>query len=358
MWNVKIAGMWLSCRRWRVAGALLLMLGVVGDCLAGWLLFSGGACWCLLWHGLCVLLWAWGMHLSVWRGESCQVWSNRWGLSALLPGIGAFPGLGLSACTVAFILARYCFVRAACTDAAGAAEQAAGDRGAQAEAFPTCQEPVVPFVDDMHEGNTEARRAVVAELSRAANPATTNLLRRLLCDTRAEIRCDASIALNSLEDKMAHQLHQAFAAWRANPTDIECTLACINHGYHYASSNVLDPKSQRFYLLRVHDLLQQVLAGREHKNAALWLRLADVGQRLGQFSQALQAALQAVHLQPEAPDASLLAMDLAFRSHAWDTLYELAGQHTTILPAVLPSRPAHICPASSGPEIREEVRSE
>jgi HEAT repeat protein len=217
---------------------------------------------------------------------------------------------------------------------------------------------VLPFVDDVHEGNTEARRAVVAELSRVANPGTTQLLRRLLCDTKAEIRCDASIALNSLEDKMAHELHLAFAAWRANPTDIEHSLTCIDHSYRYATSNVLDAKSQRFYLLLVYDLLQQVLAGKGHEDAALWVKLADVHQRLGQLPEALQAALQAVHLRPAASDVSLLAMDLAFRSHAWDILYSLAGQHVDTLPEVLPFQHGQAGTASCGPGVWEEERYE
>lgn len=359
---MKIAGMRLFCRRWRVAGVLLLMVSVPGDCLAGWWLLCGGAWWWLLWHGLCTCLWAWGMNLSggqraeSWR-ERPALWPNRWGLSALLLGISAFPGLGLAACTAAFVLARYCFVRAGGVDAC-AAEQGMSERGRQAEAPSACQGPVLPFIDDLYEGNTEARRAVVAELSRAANPGTTHLLRRLLCDTKAEIRCDASIALNSLEDKMAHQLHQAFAAWRAHPTDVESALACIEHGYRYATSNVLDPKSQRFYLLQVHDLLRQVLAGKEQKNAPLWVLLADVEQRLGRLPQALQAALQAVDLRPEASETSLLAMDLAFRSRAWDLLYELAGQQTGPLPEVLPLRHTHTCTPSTGPQVREEVCSE
>jgi hypothetical protein len=361
MWNVKILGRQLSCRIWRIAGALVLIAGVVGDCLAGFLLFSGGTCWCLFWHGLCALLWAWGVNLCAWRDEVFEVrlciLPNRWGLSALLLGLGAFPGLGLSACTLAFVLARYLFVWAACVDAS-IAEQEVRERWEQKEVCSLRQEPVLPFVDDMHEGNTEARRAVVAQLSRAANPGTTHLLRRLLCDTKAEIRCDASIALNSLEDKMAQELHQAFAAWRVNPTDIECALACIDHGYRYATSNVLDTKSQHLYLQQVHDRLQQVLACRGREDATLWVKLADVSQRLGQVPQALQAALQAVHLQPESSDTSLLAMDLAFRSHAWDILYSLAGQHTDGLPEVLPFGPGQTGTESCGPDVWEEVRSE
>lgn len=328
------------CSVWRVAGALALGAGLVGDCLAGLHLLASGNGWDLLWHTPLAVLWAGGVNLLAGQDETQQAPGrlNRWGWSALLLGPGTFPGLGDLACTLAFVLARILFVDAVCADGG------AGSRGAPDEwrpgdpSFVPRDEPVLPFVDDVCEGNTDARRAVVAELGRAANPETTHLLRRLLCDARAEIRCDASIALNFLEDKMSHELHRAFADWRANPADITCSLVFVDHCYRYATSNVLDTMSQRLYLVLVRDLLQQVLAEGERASAALWVKLADVRQRLGELPEALQDALHAVHLRPEASDASVLAMDLAFRSHAWDVLYALAGQHSDLRPGFSPGR--------------------
>lgn len=333
MENVKTVVVRHCCSVWRVAGALLLGAGLVGDCLVGFQLLAGASGWDLLWHVPLAMVWAGGVNLLAGRGET---WFNRWGWSALLLGSGTFPGLGELTCTLAFVLARALFARAVCADVDAVSQPDEPQRGGVP--FVPRDEPVLPFVDDVCEGNTDARRAVVAELSRAANPETTQLLRRLLCDARAEIRCDASIALNYLEDKMSHELHQAFADWRANPADTACSLAFVDHCYRYATSNVLDAMSQRLYLVLVRDLLQQVLAGGEPAGAALWLQLADVRQRLGELPEALQDALHAMHLRPEASDASALAMDLAFRSHAWDVLSMLAAQHTDLLPGFSPGQ--------------------
>jgi hypothetical protein len=333
-------GVRFSDRGQRIAGALLLIVGLVGDCLEGFLLIYPGGGWSILWHLLFALLWTWGGRLLVRQAGARRAVSSsepeRWGLTALLLGVGTFPGLGPLACTLTFGLAGS--LRAPVL-ARKAADRELQDGWRQAEKLSVHNEPVLPFVDDVLEGNTEARRAVVAELGRVADSGTTHLLRRLLSDPEAEIRCDASIALNCLEEKMSRGLHQAFADWRANPADTTCSLAFVEHCYRYATSNVLDAQCQRFYLVLVRDLVQQVLADGRHEGGKLWLTLADVRQRLGEFPQALQDALSALHMWPQVPAASLLAMDLAFCCHKWDLLCSLAGQYTDILPADSPLRP-------------------
>lgn len=351
---MKTLDMQFSGRVWRVAGALFCIGGLLGDCLAGFLLLYTGSGRLLLWHLLCALPWVEGGNLLARPGEMRRAAASRWRLTALLLGVGLFPGLGLCACTLACIAARTLFTSAVLAGASPA-ERESQDEGKPVGTYSLRKKLVLPFVDDVREGDTEARRAVVADLSRVANPATTQLLRQLLCDAEAEIRCDASIALNCLDDKMSHGLHQAFADWRANPADSKCALTLINRCHHYATSNVLDAQSQRFYLVLVRDLLQQVLATGEQEDAELWLTLADVRQRLGDVPGALQDALCAAHMQPEVADAPLLAMDLALRCHAWDILYALAAQHTDLLPG---------CPlfwdtrAPAGPLVLEGERYE
>ncbi|HEY1354651.1 MAG TPA: hypothetical protein VGF67_33995 [Ktedonobacteraceae bacterium] len=318
----------------RIAGALLLGVGLVGDCWEGLLFISPAGGCNFLWHLFFALLWLWGGHLLAWQAETHRAVSSaglwRWGLTAPVLGVGTFPGLGPLACTLTFVLAR-----SLCASALveGAADRESQHAVRQAEKLCLHDGPVLPFVDGVIAGNTEARRAVVAELGRAANPGATHLLRRLLSDPEAEIRCDASIALKHLEDTMSHDLHQAFADWRTNPADAACSLAFIKHCYGYATSNVLDAQCQRLYLVLVRDLAQQVLADGRQTGSDLWLTLADVRQRLGEFPQALQDALHVLHTWPEIPAASLLAMDLAFCCHEWDLLRSLAGQSTDILPA-------------------------
>jgi tetratricopeptide (TPR) repeat protein len=344
----------------RAAGVVLLATGLLGDGLAGLLLLYGSAGRFLLWHMLFVLLWGLGVNLLAWPGGAGQaafsLAPNKWGLAALLLGMGTFPGLGTWACTLAFLFARL-FLSPTRFLGQAATKPETGEAGGQEQCC-SSERIVTPFVDELREGNTEARRAVVAKLSRAAHPSTALLLRQLLSDAKAEIRSDASIALTCLEDEMSHELHQTFVAWRADPANGERTRIFIDHCYRYATSNVLDTKSQRLYLALARDLLLRVLSEGECEDAQLWLRLADVRQRLGELPEAMQDALRAVHLQPEAPDASLLAMDLAFRCHAWDVLLSLLEQHGGVLPEVSSFQPRQAgaspaCPAVVGGTCNE-----
>ena len=345
----------------RAAGVVLLATGLVGDGLEGWLLLYGGAAQFLPWHVLFALLWAAGVNLLARPGEarkavSCTI-PNRWGLTALLLGMGTFPGLGMYACTLAFLFAR-CLRSSAHFSDQAVTKPGTREEWRQEELCFSSERIVTPFVDDLCEGNTEARRAVVAKLSRSAQPATTRLLRQLLSDAKAEIRSDASIALTCLEDEMSRALHQAFADWHADPADGERTLVFIDHCYRYATSNVLDTKSQRFYLALARDLLLRVLDEGKRDDAQLWLRLADVRQRLGELPEALQDALRAAHLEPEAHDASLLAMDLAFRNHAWDVLLSLAEQHGGALPGLSTFRPRQDGAIPACPEVVGSMHNE
>src|SRR5579883_1821367 len=361
--NVAVTGMNdRFCRSLpRAAGAVLLAIGLVGDGREGLLLLYKDVWGGLPWHMLFVFLWAVGVNLlarseAVRNVVACAI-PTRWGLTALLLGMGTFPGLGTSACTLALLFAR-CLLPSARFAEEAATRLESRDEWRQEEMAFSSERVVTPFVDDLREGNTEARRAIVAKLSRSAHPNTTRLLRQLLSDAKAEIRSDASIALTCLEDEMSHELHRTFVAWRADPANRERTRVFIDHCYRYATSNVLDTKSQRLYLALARDLLLRVLSEGEREDAQLWLRLADVRQRLGELPEALQDALHAVHLQPEAQDASLLAMDLAFRCHAWDVLLSLAERHGGALPGLSTFQPLQACAVSARPEVAGSMHNE
>src|SRR5258708_5736226 len=327
---------WLNCRCQRASGAALFVIGLLGDSLVGALLLLGGGWQIFFWHLPCALLWGAGVNLIAWQGERRPTLSlaslNKWGLTALLLGVGTFPGFGSCTYSLAFLLTRYLFSSCALPGAAlpEPEPQAVWSRLAEAAEHHSV---VLPLVDDVREGNTEARRAVVAKMSRAAHPDATQLLRQLLADGKAEIRSDASVALAHLEDQMSRALNLAFEAWSANPADTALSFALADHYYQYAASNVLDRMSQRFYLVQARDLLLQVIAQEESKDARLWLTLARIRQRLGEPAQALQDALHALHIQPGLPEASLLAMELAFHTHSWDILASLAASGRDTLSA-------------------------
>ncbi|MEO7022601.1 MAG: hypothetical protein ABI234_20800 [Ktedonobacteraceae bacterium] len=319
----------------RVYGAALFVPALVGDCLLGILFLGQGEWQLLLWHFPLTLIWAMGVNLMAGQGERQKVFSfaswNKWGLSALLLGLGTLPGFGTCVYSLAFLLITYLFAPSTTQN------QAINEPGLAAgtaftDLLPLRDKIAQPLVDDMYEGNTEARRAVVAKLSRAAQPNTTQLLRQLLFDTQAEIRSDASIALARLDDDLSRTLNLSFQAWTANPTDTKLTLALVDQYYQYAISNVLDSKSQHFYLLLARDHLSDVITREKLHDAQLWLTLARIRQRLGELPEALQDARRALNIQPDLSEAALLAMELAFHTHAWDTLITLAGPGTIAVP--------------------------
>lgn len=325
MWGCKM--LQLNYRFQYVHGPALFLSGLVGDCMVGMLFLTRGTWHILLWHVPFALLWALGVNFIAGQGRPERLAAflslNKWGLTALLLGVGTFPGFGSCMYSTAFLLIRYLFSSSpghnqASREPEMQVEQPLAERVSPPDRI------VQPLVDDLYEGDTEVRRAVVAKLSRSANPDATQLLRQLLSDAKAEIRSDASIALARLDDEMSDALNLAFEKWSANPADLELTLTLADRYYHYATSNVLDKQSQRLYLVLARDLLAQMLAQEELKNTHLWLKLAHIRQRLGELPEALQDALHALQLQPDHAEAALLAMELAFRTHDWDILVELA----------------------------------
>ncbi len=345
-------------------GISLFLSGLPGDCMVGMLLLTRGTWQLLLWHVPLTLLWAWGVNLiagqNTLEGPTSLFSPNKWGITALLLGTGTFPGFGSCMYSMAFLFTRYLFSPFSARRLARGATDLQTEQPL-VERFIISEEIAQPLVDELYEENTEVRRAVVAKLSRCANPDAVQLLRQLLSDAKAEIRSDASIALARLDDEMSRALNLSFDKWSANPTDLDLTLTLADHYYHYATSNVLDKKSQRFYLELARDLLTQARAREEVKEARFWLRLAHIRQRLGELPEALRDALHALRLQPDHAEATLFAMDLAFCTRCWDILVSLARPETSAQPGDADghtlSSPLHWWTTLS-PELSEGVHHE
>ena len=280
----------------RVHGALLFVPGLAGDCLIGMLFAARGGWPLLLWHVPFALIWALGVDRLSSQGRQPSATFpvlNRWGLTSLLVGMGTFPGLGSGAYSLAFLLSRRFFAASPRQKIVSSEPESAepAPRGAEAS---TGEDTTQMLADDLYEGNTEARRAVVARLSRAARPETNRLLRQLLSDAQAEIRSDASIALTRLDEEMSRALNASYAAWHAQPTDTALTLTLVEHYYHYAASNVLDNGCQRFYLGQARALLQQIGAQTERQDMHAWPQLVRLRQRLDELPDVLQDASRAI----------------------------------------------------------------
>jgi tetratricopeptide (TPR) repeat protein len=205
------------------------------------------------------------------------------------------------------------------------------------ELSPVLDLEVQPLIDVLHTSDLEMRRAAVAALGRQVNPGAIRLLRQLLSDAQPEIRSDASIALTRLEEELASALNTSLELWTADPTDKERTLNLADQ--YYACSHVLDEMSQRWYFAKARDLLQQCIT-QDGMNAELWLKLARIRHHLGETTQALQDARTALQLQPHSAEAYLLAMELAFRLHAWEILLSLARKGLRTFPSTSEARTA------------------
>lgn len=96
-----------------VSGMLLFFVGLLGDCQLGLLLFLRGEWQLCGWHLLFTLIWVLGVHLITLREERGIAGLfgslNKWGTAAFLLGVGTFPGLGVSAYSVACLVVKYAF---------------------------------------------------------------------------------------------------------------------------------------------------------------------------------------------------------------------------------------------------------
>lgn len=335
-------------QRW--TGNVLFTLGLLGECTIGMLLLTGADMQLLLLHVPVVLLWALGVNLiDKQHGYDEQtirigrVHLRKWSIAALLLSWCTFPGFGPLAYSIALFTARFLHQ--------GATIGTPEVTTAVHEQSPPLDLEVQPLIDVLHTSDLEMRRAAVAALSRQVNPGGIQLLRQLLSDAQPEIRSDASIALTRLEEELAGALNASLELWTADPADMERTLNLADQYYEYACSNVLDEMSQRCYFAKARDVLQQCIT-RDSSNANLWLKLARIRQHLGETTEALHDVRTALQLQPHSAEAYLLAMELAFRLHAWETLISLAREGLRTLPSDSEARTALQWWVTLRPEVR------
>lgn len=305
----------LLCDEW--IGVVLLRrhsfpVALLSECMSI-VLVSGG-------HIGAVLIWVLGLYLLLAKSkDGMRSTANHWLVSALFVGLLPFPGIGCLCFTVAVIVANWSF-----HPASGSEQEDVlfhEDFELPVELSPV-QEPVLPLIDTLDAGDVEARRVAITTLSYYATPGTIALLRQLLQDEQPIIRNDVSVALSRLEDSYNSKLNVLLQRWQEQPDDRERALQLVDHYLSYASSNLLDVTSQQFYLSNAYAVLLQVFA-EDEQDECLWLKRAQIRELLGEVAEALQDAMRALQLRPDLQDAFLLVIKLAFRLHAWDTLFPL-----------------------------------
>jgi tetratricopeptide (TPR) repeat protein len=310
-------------------GYALFALGFLGDSIAGILLVASGSVQVLLLHLFAALIWVMGINLV--SGQFTQqaaivrlgpVRLNRWSVTALCLSVFPFPGCITLAYSIAIVVAK-------CSRQRAIEVIPEILPPTRAVALPLNME-IQPLIDILYDSDLEMKRAAVTVLRQQGNPESIQLLRQLLSDTHAELRSDASIALTRLEDELSRVLNTSLAQWIASPHDKVRMLDLADQYYHYACSNVLDEVSRKTYLVKARELVQQCLV-LDEANAQLWMKSARIRQRLGQMAETLQDVRFAIELEPDAAEAYLLAMDVAFGLHAWDVLLDLAREGLSAL---------------------------
>ena len=312
-------------------GYTLFALGLVGDSIAGVLLLAGDNLQVLLLHIFATLVWVVGinsvskqfaLHESTIRLGPVHL--NRWSVTALCLGLFPFPGFATLSYSIAMVVTK-------CSQQRAIEEISEIITPTRQVLLPLNLE-IQPLIDILSATDLEMKRAAVTVLSQQANPESIQLLRQLLSDTHAELRSDASIALTRLEEELSRVLNASLAQWTAGPNDKERMLNLANQYYSYACSNVLDEVSQQSYLAKAYDLVLQCLA-QDGTNAQLWLQSARIRQRSGQMAEALTDVRYAIELEPNVPEAYLLAMEVAFSLRSWDILLDLAREGLSVLPS-------------------------
>jgi tetratricopeptide (TPR) repeat protein len=229
------------------------------------------------------------------------------------------------------VLANF-FRREAAETTLEIAEQTLGSISRTLRASRTLDLKVSPLVDVLHDSDLESKRTAITLLSRHATPEAIQVLRQLLSDPHPQIRSDASIALTRIEDELSKKLNAALEQWTADSTNPEHAVRLADAYYDYACSNLLDEVSERIYLEKARDLIQQVTA-QSKSEAEQWMKLARIRQRLGEVTRALRDVSTAHQRSPQALEAYLLAMELAFSVGDWKRLTALAREGVSTLPA-------------------------
>jgi HEAT repeats len=317
-------------------GNVLFTLGLLGESAIGVLLLTGAGMQLLLLHIPVVLVWALGINLIDKQhvGDEKAIRIGRMhmhkrSIAALLLSWCTFPGFGPLAYSIALFITRFLYQEASIVTPEVTTSAH--------EISPPLDLEIQPLIDVLHTSDLEMKRAAVAALGRQGNPEGIQLLRQLLSDAQPEIRSDASIALTRLEEELAGALNASLELWTADPVDKERTLNLAEQYYEYACSNVLDEMSQHCYFAKARDVLQQGIT-QDSMNADLWLKLARIRQQLGETAEALQDVRTALQLQPHSAEAYLLAMELAFRLHAWELFISLAREGLRTLPPASEAR--------------------
>ena len=345
----------------RCCGALLVVLALLADSSAGLMILGNQDAWGLLVHVPAALGWALG--ISVLNGrlpwgapglafgvrslafgsspahtpkaegrtpnaerhaaQADPAYLNRWLLTSGLLGLVLFPGLGPLGCTVGFGLSHL-LSKGPQQDPDVGEQLEAPDRAVHVDqrVDPLRDLQIQPLVDILRQPNSDLKRAAIAMLGRRGSREAMRLVQGALTDPDPDVRSDAAVTLSRLEDDFNRALSQAAAQGLDSPHGAERYAGLC---YRYATSDLLDAATSRYYLTQARDALQQVTA-LQPERAEVWTDLARVHYDLGEEAAARQALDRAQALRPGHVASYLLGMEMAFDARDWDRLAAYAHQ--------------------------------
>jgi tetratricopeptide (TPR) repeat protein len=335
-------------------GVLLVVLGLLADSSAGLMILVNHDGWGLLVHVPAALGWALGISVLngrlPWRAPvgACGIrplaqvgdgaadqrlkrslvqadpaYLNRWLLTCVLLGLVLFPGLGPLGCTVGFGLSHL-LDHGPQQDPGVGDQREAPDLAVRLDqrVDPLRDLQIQPLVDILRQPNSELKRAAIEMLGRRGSHEAMRLVREALTDPDPDVRSDAAVTLSRFEDNVNRALSQAVAQGLDSPHSAERYADLC---YRYATGDLLDAATSRYYLTQARDTLRRLTALRPER-AEVWLDLARVHHHLGEEAAAWQALDRARSLHPANVASYLLGMEMAFEARDWDRLAAYAHQ--------------------------------
>jgi tetratricopeptide (TPR) repeat protein len=329
----------------------LIMIGVVGDIIAGLLLLGDQIWQGITLHIAAYLIWMIGLIILDAQQRRTAEFTARDRRAnplngkitlAILIGAFLFPGLGSFGFTLAAAITP--FFRAQKREEMNAdallfADPLSEVRMTAISSTPPLSElEVRPLEDILSSADSTMKRAALDLICRQAGPRAMSLASSLLGDPDPDVRALAAAGLSRLDADFGTRLKSADSRIENEP-HIAQHHADLGQLYsEYASAFSGSPMSQAFYLARARTAYERAI-DLEPQQPEFLIGLAEVLTRLGDQHTAQELAERAIALSPENASGYLLAMETALAQGQLGRVARYAETAARLLPETDPALP-------------------